>query len=51
MLAEQFHAAAVGARTSAALDELACKLWRAVAEGHLVDADAEAIGEALLGQN
>jgi len=29
MLADQFHEAADGARTGAALDELARKLWRA----------------------
>ena len=47
MLADQFHEAADGARTGAALDELARKLWRAHAEGHLTDADAEAASEAV----
>jgi hypothetical protein len=47
MLAEQFLEAAAGARTSAALDELARKLWRAHEEGHLADADAGAASEAL----
>ena len=47
MLANQFLEAAAGARTGAALDELACKLWRAHAEGHLADAEAEAISEAV----
>jgi hypothetical protein len=47
MLADQFLEAAMGARTSAALDELACKLWRAHAEGHLTAADAEAASEAV----
>jgi hypothetical protein len=47
MLADQFLEAAAGARTSAALDELARKLWRAHEEGHLADADAEAASEAL----
>jgi len=47
MLADQFLEAAAGARTAAGLDELARKLWRAHGEGHLADADAEAIGEAV----
>jgi hypothetical protein len=47
MLADQFLEAAGGARTDAALDELARKLWRAHAEGHLADADVEAISEAV----
>ena len=47
MLANQFLQAADGARTPAVLDELARKLWRAHAEGHLADADAEAISEAV----
>jgi hypothetical protein len=47
MLADQFFEAADGARTAAALDELARKLWRAHAEGHLTDADAEAASEAV----
>ena len=47
MLAAQFLEAAAGARTSAALDELARKLWRAHEEGHLADADAEAASEAV----
>jgi hypothetical protein len=47
MLADQFLEAADGARTEAALDELARKLWRAHAEGHLTDADAEALIEAV----
>jgi hypothetical protein len=46
-LADQFHEAADGTRTAAALDELARKLWRAHAEGHLAEADAEAISEAV----
>jgi hypothetical protein len=41
MLAEQFVEAADCARTPAVLDELARKLWRALAEGHIADADAE----------
>jgi len=47
MLAEQFLAAASGARTSAAVDETSRLLWRAHAEGHIADADAEAVSEAL----
>jgi hypothetical protein len=47
MLADQFLEAAAGARTGAALDELARKLWRAHEEGHLADAEAEAISEAV----
>jgi hypothetical protein len=47
MLADQFLEAANGARTGAALDELARKLWRAHAEGHLADAEAEAASEAV----
>jgi hypothetical protein len=47
MLADQFLEAAAGARTEAALDELARKLWRAHAEGHLTDANVEAISEAV----
>jgi hypothetical protein len=47
MLADQFLEAAAGARTGAALDELARKLWRAHGEGCILDADAEAVSEAL----
>jgi hypothetical protein len=47
MLADQFLEAAAGARTGAALDELARKIWRAHAEGHLADAEAKAISEAV----
>ena len=47
MLAEQFLEAIAGARTGAALDELARKLWRALAEGLIADADTEAASEAL----
>jgi len=47
MLADQFLEAAAGARTGAGLDELARKLWRAHEEGHLADADAEALSEAV----
>jgi hypothetical protein len=47
MLANQFLEAADGARTGAALDELARKLWRAHGEGHVADADAEALSESI----
>jgi hypothetical protein len=47
MLAEQFLAAAAGARNSTALDEIARLTWRAHGEGHLADADAEAVSDAL----
>ena len=47
MLAEQFHAAASAARNTAAVDEIARLTWRAHAEGQLVDAEAEAVSEAL----
>ncbi len=47
MLVEQFHAAASRARTIASLDETARLIWRAHAEGHLADADAEAISGAV----
>jgi hypothetical protein len=47
MLADQFKTAAETARNSRALDELARKLWRAVAEGLLAEADAQACGEAV----
>ena len=47
MLAEQFHAAAAAAKTTAAVDEIARLTWRAHAEGHILDAEAEAISEAV----
>jgi hypothetical protein len=47
MLAEQFIAATAGARNSTTLDETARLLWRAHSEGHLADADAGAVSEAL----
>jgi hypothetical protein len=45
--ADQFLEAADGARTPAALDELARKLWRAHAEGCIADADTEVASEAI----
>ena len=47
MLAEHFHIAAVRARTTAALDETARLTWRAHAEAQILDAEAEAISEAI----
>jgi hypothetical protein len=47
MLADQFVEAVDGARTTAVLDELARKLWRAHAERQFEDADAEAISVAI----
>ena len=47
MLTNQFLEAADGARTGAALDELARKLWRAHGEGHIADTDAEAVSESI----
>jgi len=50
MLADQFLEAAAGARTGAALDELARKLWRAHAEGQFADDAAEAASAAIEGR-
>ena len=47
MLADQFLTAAAGARDSAAVDKTARLLWRAHAEGHIADAEVEAVSEAL----
>jgi hypothetical protein len=47
MLVEQFHAAAVTARNTAAIDEIARLTWRAHAEGQIPDAEAGAISEAI----
>jgi hypothetical protein len=47
MLADQFIAAASGAANSHALDQISRKLWRALAEGHIADADAEALSESI----
>ena len=46
-LADQFMSAAQAAKTTHALDELARKLWRAHAEGHIAEADAEALSESI----
>jgi hypothetical protein len=47
MLAEQFLAATSRARTTASLDETARLTWRAHAEAQILDAEAEAISEAI----
>jgi hypothetical protein len=47
MLADQLLEAAAGARTGAALDELARKLWRTHDEGHIAEADAQALSESI----
>jgi AraC-like DNA-binding protein len=47
MLADQFHSAASRARKTASLDETARLLWRANAEAQILDAEAEAISEAI----
>ena len=47
MLAEQFTAAAAAAGNTHAVDEIARLTWRAHAEGHLDDAEAEVVGVAL----
>ena len=50
MLGEQIRHAITAARTIAAVDELARKLWRAHAEGHLDEAETSALDEALNGR-
>jgi hypothetical protein len=50
MLADQFIAAAAGARNSTVLDETARLAWRAHAEAQILDAEAEAISEAIQGR-
>ena len=47
MLTEHFLTAAAGARTTASLDETARLTWRAHAEAQILDAEAEAISEAI----
>jgi hypothetical protein len=47
MLADQFIAAASGAANSHALDQISRQLWRAHAEGHIADADAQALSESI----
>jgi hypothetical protein len=47
MLADQFHQATAGARTFPQLEEISRLIWRAHAKGHLADADATAVAEAI----
>ena len=47
MLGDQFHAAVAAARSRAGLDDISRLVWRAVAEGHLSEIDAEAISVAV----
>jgi hypothetical protein len=47
MLAAQFTEATAAARHSGVLDNIARLLWRAHGEGHLADAETEAIAEAV----
>ena len=47
MLADQFLKAVAGARTTAALDETARLLWRAHREGHIGEAEANTLSEAI----
>jgi len=47
MLADQFLDAATSARTTAALDNAARLLWRAHTEGHLTEAEAKTLSEAI----
>jgi hypothetical protein len=46
-ISDQILAAAAGARNSRALDELSRLTWRAHGEGHVTDADAEAVSAAV----
>jgi len=50
MLADQFIAAASGAANSHALDQISRQLWRVHAEGHIAEADAEALSESIEGR-
>jgi hypothetical protein len=47
MLADQFLEAAAAVKNAHAVDEVARLLWRANAEGRILDVDAEAVSEAL----
>jgi hypothetical protein len=47
MLADQFLEAASAAKNTYAIDAIARLIWSAHAEGHLADAEAEALSEAL----
>ena len=50
MLVDQFHQAAAGARSFSQLEEISRALWAAHREGCLVDADAQAVAEAVQGR-
>lgn len=47
MLAQQFHKAVATARSRAGIDDISRLVWRALAEGHLNEIDAEAISAAV----
>ena len=47
MLAQQFHEAVAAARSRAGLDDISRLVWRALAEGHLNEIDAEVISAAV----
>ena len=47
MLAQQFHEAVAAARSRAGIDDISRLVWRALAEGHLNEIDAEAISVAI----
>lgn len=47
MLAEQFHEAVAAARSRAGLDDISRLVWRALAEDHLSEIDAEAVSVAI----
>lgn len=47
MLAQQFHTAVTAARSRAGIDDISRLVWRALAEGHLNEIDAEAISVAV----
>jgi hypothetical protein len=47
VLANQFIAAASGAANSHALDQISRQLWRVHGEGHITEADAEALSESI----
>ena len=47
MLADQFLEAAAAAKNTYAVDQTARLLWRAHAEGQILDADADAVAAAL----
>ena len=50
MLKNQFAEGVAAARSTAALDNVARLLWRAHADGHIADADADAVAGAIQGR-